>query len=80
MAELKIDPNDPDKWLVSPRDNQSYVLRFDRKAAAAVPGVGEEPVIAHEKTGKDGKRYCITAAGGMTLADEATFAKLVPVK
>lgn len=80
LSELKIDPNDPDKWFVSPRDNQPYVLRFDRKAASAVPGVGEEPVIAHEKTGKDGKRYCITAAGGMTLADEATFAKLVPAQ
>jgi hypothetical protein len=61
LAELQID--DVDEVFVSPRDNQPYVL---------VRGGPSGPwmVVAHEKTGMDGKRYVATATGSALELDD----------
>jgi hypothetical protein len=67
LAELGIE--DVDKALISPRDNMPYVIR-------PVPPERSLPntVIAHEQTGKDGKKMVLDAMGRVTIpADEEAF-------
>lgn len=67
--ELKIE--DPETALVSPRDNQLFVL---------VRGGGSTPrdILAYEKTGEGGKHYVVTGTGAAFELDEAEFKRRLP--
>lgn len=67
LAELRVD--DVDEVLISPRDNQPYVVVNGGPA-------GPWMVVLHEKTGQDGKRYVMTAMGSALELDDAAM-KLV---
>jgi hypothetical protein len=73
-AELEaMKVSNVDALFVSPRDNQPYVVKYN--VPAGVPGPAGAPIIAHEQTGVDGKRYVATFLGGVDLLDEAAFQK-----
>jgi hypothetical protein len=58
--------------LVSPRDGEPYVVLYN------VAVTGSKPVVvAYEQSGKDGHRYIAFDFGGVEIADEARFAKMV---
>lgn len=67
----------PDEILKSPRDGESYVIIYgiDLRKPFPMP----PPVWAHEKTGLNGKRWCMTALGPIQMTDaqfaQTTFAK-----
>jgi len=67
---------DVDKLLISPRDNQPYVIFYGAIAKGSGPGGG--PVVAYEKVGVSGKRFVVGSMGSVEEIDEATFRKMVP--
>jgi len=69
LGRLGID--NPDTALVSPRDNQPYVLV---KSAGSGPG----DVLAYEKVGEGGKHYIVTPYGSAFELDEAELKRRVP--
>jgi hypothetical protein len=69
LADLGIE--DVEAIFVSPRDNQPYVLVHGGPA-------GPWQVVAHEKTGKDGKRYVVTAMGSALEIEDAAFKQNMP--
>jgi hypothetical protein len=68
---------DPEKLLTSPVDGEPYVIFWGidwrKTPIASMP----PPIIAHERVGKDGKRYVLTVMGVQSMTDEqfgkATF-------
>jgi hypothetical protein len=69
LAELGIE--DAEAIFVSPRDKEPYVLVRGGPA-------GPWQVIAHEKTGMDGKRYVVTAMGSALEIEDASFKQNMP--
>ncbi|SRR5216683_2098132 len=69
LAEMQIE--DAEAVFFSPRDNQPYVLVHGGPA-------GPWQVIAHEKTGMDGKRYVVTARGSALEIEDAAFKQNMP--
>jgi len=65
---LGIDPANLDKLFTSPRDGQSYVVRY--KATG--------PVIAYEQVGKNGKHMVVYPNTQVEEVDEARLKELVP--
>jgi hypothetical protein len=63
---------DIDRLFVSPRDGQPYVVYY---RDMPLPPSG---VVAHERDGIDGKRLVAFPFGGVEIADEMRFGKLVP--
>jgi hypothetical protein len=49
---------DPDKLLISPRDNKPYVILFNLPSS-----LQGQYVIAYEQEGKDGKRFMVQTDG-----------------
>jgi hypothetical protein len=68
--------SDPNSLFVSPRDNQPYVVRYDLDRSQLMPGP-KMPIIAHEQTGVDGKRYVADIVGQVKEVEEAEFNELV---
>jgi hypothetical protein len=68
-AISKMGIDDLEKVLVSPRDNQPYVL-------VRLP-MGQGPVMAHEKTGVGGKRLVLSSGGSVYELGEEEFQKTV---
>ncbi len=67
-----------DQAMVSPRDNQPFVVIFEPDASAT-----GDAILAYEQQGRDGKRWVVTMSGDIRLlADaefsQATFAKKRP--
>jgi hypothetical protein len=62
-----------DKVFTSPRDNQAYVVRFEKSSNASKP-----VVFVYEKAGKDGKRFVAFSQGATELVDDTRFKELVP--
>ena len=60
LAWFEVD--DPEKLLVSPRDNQPYEINYGGSLASQW--------IAHEKVGVDGKRWIVDRDGRMQEIDE----------
>ena len=73
-AEFQI--TDIDKLLISPRDNQPYVIYYG--SIPATSGPGGAPVIAYEKQGVNGKRFVASALMAVQEVDEAEFRTMVP--
>lgn len=77
VADIKpflVDFGDPDTLLTSPRDGQPYVIVWgiDINKVMERPNV---PIVAYEKTGKDGKRY--VSRGRMVFdVNEEDFQKM----
>lgn len=59
-----------DVFLVSPRDQEMIVVRYDAIAAA---NDGKEVILAHEKKGVGGRRFVVYYPSGRVeqLADDA---------
>jgi hypothetical protein len=64
--------------FVSERDGESFVIRYGIGVSQA-PG-NEAPVIAYEKTGKDGKRFVAFANGDVSCMDEVAAKELMHEK
>jgi hypothetical protein len=73
---LEFKVADVDAMFISPRDNQPYVVIYG--TLSGPPGPGGAPVIAHEKTGVEGKRFVASALGAVEEVDEARFRGMVP--
>lgn len=67
--------SDVSQIFLSPRDGQAYVVRYGVKVG--VPGPDGAPWVAHEKDGKDGKRFVAFVTGQIEEVDEARFAKII---
>jgi hypothetical protein len=67
---------DLDSALISPRDNQTYVL-VDPKAGRSGPGGRPAMLLVYEKTGVDGKRMGINAMGYAFEMDEERLKQLL---
>jgi hypothetical protein len=50
---------DPDKLLVSPSDGQPYHIVWGLIPSRPARSFQQQPFLAFEKTGKDGKRYAL---------------------
>ena len=74
-AELRQFLPDGEKWLVSPRDGQHYVIRWGVSVHDPNLDPANPPLIAYEQTGKDGIRHAINVMGLAELTDEQ-FASL----
>jgi hypothetical protein len=69
LISYGIDPQALDSTFVSGRDQEPFVVLYGqtiRKVTA-----DEAPLVAHEKTGKDGKRLAVLANNKVHLVDEA---------
>lgn len=62
----------------SPRDEQPYVIRYG--VTIPPPGPGGAAWIAHEKEGKEGKRFVAFATGQIREVDEAGFQEITKAK
>ncbi len=67
-----VDLKDP-KLFISDRDQEPFVFRWGTGISM---GQANTPVLAHEKTGKNGKRLVTFADGEIQLVDEERFKKL----
>jgi len=50
---------DPDQSLVSPNDGQPYQIVWGLTPARPARSAVDNPILAYEQTGKDGKRYVL---------------------
>lgn len=64
-----------DDLFQSSRDKSPYTIRYGINFPPPDPSGG--PVVAHESTGVDGKRYVVRTVGKLELVDEKQFAELV---
>lgn len=71
-AAIKVE-GDTEKFLISPRDNQPYVIIWNVNARTGVP----DPV-AYEQTGDGSTRMVGLGSGAVEFADEERFKALVP--
>jgi hypothetical protein len=67
---------DPEKLLISPRDNKPFTVCYGTMSKNQGPGGA--PVVAYEKEGVDGKRFVASALGGVVELDEAAFRRMIP--
>jgi hypothetical protein len=76
MVERNAVPREEvEKMLVSPRDNQPYIIRWGMRTYA--PG-GEPPIIMMEQTGADGTRYVANARPEILQLSDEEFKQRVP--
>jgi hypothetical protein len=73
---LEFQVADVDAMFVSPRDHQPYAVIYG--SLPRLPGPGGAPVVAHEKTGIEGKRFVASALGAVEEVDETKFRGMVP--
>ena len=66
---------DVSKFLQSPNDEQAYVVRY--AFTPPPPGPSGVSWIAHEKAGKDGKRFVAFVTGQIREVDEAGFQEIL---
>ncbi len=73
-----IDPSAIDSLFSSERDGEPFVILYGVQISR-ISGTSA-PLVAHEKTGKNGKRLAVCANGKVELADEARLKELSPAK
>jgi len=61
--------DDVDRFLISPRDHEKYVIRYGQVIAVG----GATRAVAWEQTGVQGKRFVALSVGYVQECDEATF-------
>lgn len=75
-----ITVEEAEKFFVSPRDNQPYVIRWKMKPMG--PPAGPNPpkpnVVVYENTGAGGTRYIGDGQMSIKEVSDADFAQLVP--
>jgi hypothetical protein len=76
--DYQIDPNNVDASFVSSRDNQPLVVIYG-KGVGKISGDSKH-VIAHEKTGKNGKRLVVFVSTKVDVVDEAELERLKSAK
>jgi hypothetical protein len=76
--ENGVDPKSIDASFVSERDQEPIVIRYGL-TIKQISGTSA-PLIAHEKTGKNGKRLVAFANGKVALVDEAQLQNLMSDK
>jgi hypothetical protein len=78
--------------LVSPRDGAAYVILYgieprktsvpdgqpNTPSTAGKTGLRGQPIVIHEQTGQNGKRFVATAFGTLDELSEADFAQAIP--
>ena len=72
----KLDPNALDKSFMSARDDSAFVVQYG-VTITQISGTSA-PLIAHEKTGKNGKRLAVFANAKVELVNEARLQELTP--
>jgi hypothetical protein len=70
-----VSPDAEADAFVSERDGETFVIRYGVGISQA-PG-DDAPVIAHEKTGKDGTRFVAFANGDVNCVDEVAAKELM---
>jgi hypothetical protein len=70
-----IDPGAIDAAFRSERDGEPFVVRYGT-SIGTISG-NSTVVVAHEKTGKKGKRLVVFVSGKVELADEARLQQLI---
>ena len=76
--DYHIDPNNIDSSFVSQRDNEPFVVMYG-KNIGKLSGDSKH-VIAHEKTGKNGKRLVVFASTKVDNVGEAELEQLKAAK
>jgi hypothetical protein len=76
--DYQIDPNNIDASFVSERDKEPLVVIYGQRLGN-ISGNSKQ-VIAHEKTGKNGKRLVVFASTKVAIADEAELEQLKSAK
>jgi hypothetical protein len=76
--DYHVDPDNIDAFLVSERDNQPLVVVYG-KDVGKISGDSKH-VVAHEKTGKNGKRLVVFASTKVDVVNEAELEKLKSAK
>jgi len=76
--DYHIDPNNIDASFVSERDGQPLVVMYG-EGPGKISGDSKK-VIAHEKTGKNGKRLVVFASTKVDIVTEAELEKLKAAK
>jgi hypothetical protein len=70
-----VDPAALDEAFVSERDGEPFVIRYG-VSIGHISGTSA-PLVAHEKTGKNGKRLVAFANAKVEAVDEARFQELM---
>jgi hypothetical protein len=73
-----VDPSGVDALFTSERDQEPFVVAY-AGAISRISGDSTQ-VIAHEKTGKNGKRLVVYASAKVDLVDEARLKELTGAK
>ena len=76
--DYQIDPNNIDASFKSERDNEPLVVIYS-KGIGKISGDSKH-VVAHEKTGKNGKRLVVFASTKVDNVDEAELEQLKTAK
>jgi hypothetical protein len=76
--DYQIDPNNIDASFVSQRDNEPLVIMYGQ-GVGKISGDSKQ-VIAHEKTGKSGKRLVVFASTKVDIVNEAELERLKSAK
>jgi hypothetical protein len=66
---------DPDQLLISPNDGQPYEIAWGIMPLRPSQAAQSKRFLAHEKTGKDGKRYALDFRGNVLHLSDEEFAK-----
>src|SRR5262245_36105308 len=72
--DYHIEPNNVDASFVSQRDNEPFVVLYGH-GIGKISGDSKQ-VIAHEKTGKNGKRLVVFASTKVDIVSEAELNQL----
>jgi hypothetical protein len=76
--DYHVDPNNLDSSFISQRDNEPFVVMYG-KGIGKISGDSKQ-VIAHEKTGKNGKRLVVFASTKVDNVGEAELEQLKSAK
>lgn len=78
LEENGLNPDELDKAFVSDRDGEPFVVRYGQRIGSV--GGTSTQVIAHEKTGKGGRRLVSFVSGKVELADDARLQEVLAGK
>jgi hypothetical protein len=76
--DYKIDPNNIDAFFVSERDNEPFVVLYN-EGVGKISGSSKK-VIAHEKTGKNGKKLVVFASTKVDVVSDSELEQLKSAK
>jgi hypothetical protein len=76
--DYHVDPSKIDAFFISERDNEPFVVTYGQ-GVGKISGESKH-VIAHEKTGKNGKRLVVFTSTKVDLVNEAELERLKAAK